>query len=403
MNKIKGICLDCGSVPANHFLKRLEARVDHYLLPAIAPVEKIAVWLGPLFQPIGNKVWPRIIKILVKLRWVEVKLAPDEKNNWRSRALWDEAKERGIEMREIRPFGRYIDSYFAEFNGKIIFFDGLPRPTRKRSATLDWMDDKAKMAARFCREDIPVASGDVAKTEDEAIKIFHCLEKPVVVKPVTGSRGRHTTIHINTNEELRHGFTVAKQLSPWVVVQEELSGSVYRATVIGGKLIAVLRRDPACVIGDGARTVKQLLEEENKNPLRQGPLFHHLQIDGGAKAELKHHALRWGSIPIAGRIVALGVKTSRSAGGALTDVTDIVHPANNELFEKIGTMLDDSLIGIDFIIADIKKSWQEQSRCGVIECNSLPFIDLHHYPSQGKPRNVAGAVWDIIFPEPRLG
>lgn len=249
-------------MPANHFLKRLEARVDHYLLPAIAPLGRITVWIEPLLQPIGDKVWPGVIKILVKLHLAKVKSAPDEENNWRSRVLWEEAKKRGIEMKELRPFGRYIDSYFAEFNGKIIFFGGLPRPTRKRSATLDWMDDKAKMAARFCRENIPVASGDVAKTEDEAIKIFHCLEKPVIVKPVTGSRGRHTIIHIETEEQLKEGFKRVKQLSPWVVVQEELSGSVYRATVIGGKLIAVLRRDPACVIGDGAHTIKRLLVEE---------------------------------------------------------------------------------------------------------------------------------------------
>jgi hypothetical protein len=47
---------------------------------------------------------------------------------------------------------------------------------------------------------------------------------------------------------------------------------------------------------------------------------------------------------------------------------------------------------------DIKKSWVETPRCGVIECNSLPFIDLHHFPLQGKPRNIAAAVWNVIFP-----
>jgi len=27
---------------------------------------------------------------------------------------------------------------------------------------------------------------------------------------------------------------------------------------------------------------------------------------------------------------------------------------------------------------DITKSWREEQHCGIIECNSLPFIDLHH-------------------------
>jgi cyanophycin synthetase len=52
------------------------------------------------------------------------------------------------------------------------------------------------------------------------------------------------------------------------------------------------------------------------------------------------------------------------------------------------------LVGIDFIIEDISKSWKEQARCGVIECNSRPFFDNHHLPFNGKPRNVAGAIWD---------
>ncbi|KKQ85683.1 MAG: hypothetical protein UT09_C0044G0001, partial [Parcubacteria group bacterium GW2011_GWF2_38_8] len=35
------------------------------------------------------------------------------------------------------------------------------------------------------------------------------------------------------------------------------------------------------------------------------------------------------------------------------------------------------------------KPWFVEQHCGIIECNSLPFIDLHHYPLFGKPNNVA--------------
>jgi len=82
----------------------------------------------------------------------------------------------------------------------------------------------------------------------------------------------------------------------------------------------------------------------------------------------------------------------------MSDVTDDIHPDNRKLLEDAAAELNDPVVGIDFIIGDIKVSWKEQDRSGIIECNSLPFIDLHHYPLSGKPRNVAGAVWDIIFP-----
>ncbi len=394
---VKQICAACGSAPTNHFLERLDARLNHYLFPLVAPLSGIAKLLAPILEPGWRKLWPGLIKILVAWRLAQVKSAPDEKNNWRSRCLWEEAEKRGITMREFRPFGRYVDSYFAEFNGKIIFFDGLPRPLGKKSASLQWMDDKAEMAWRFQRQNIPIARGGVAKNLKQALKIFQDLHKTVITKPVTGSRGRHTTIHINTEKELAQGFVVAKQLSPWVVVQEELAGSVYRATVVGGKLIAVLRRDPAGVAGDGARSIRQLLEKENKNPLRQGPLFQRLPVDAEAEKELSRQNLIWESIPAEGVFIALGTKTSRGRGGALVDATDSVQADNKVLFEKIGAVLADPLVGIDFIIADIKKSWRETASCGVIECNSLPFIDLHHYPLQGEARNVAGAVWELIL------
>jgi cyanophycin synthetase len=259
------------------------------------------------------------------------------------------------------------------------------------------MDDKAEMARRFAEKNIPTARGGKVKTWLAALALFSSLKKPIIVKPVSGSRGRHTTLHINKEEELRRGLDIARQLSPWVVVQEELTGPVYRVTVIGGKLQAVLRRDPAGVIGDGIHSIRALAETENKNPLRQGPLFHHLPLDLGAEEELSRQNFTWESIPAMGLFVALGTKTSRGMGGALVDVTDVVHPDNNALFEKIGSVLVDPLVGIDFIIMDIKKSWKVQDQCGVIECNSLPFIDLHHFPLQGQPRNVAGAVWELVF------
>ena len=73
-----------------------------------------------------------------------------------------------------------------------------------------------------------------------------------------------------------------------------------------------------------------------------------------------------------------------------------VHPDNLKLFLKIAATLDDPLVGVDFMMEDMARSWRT-TRCGVIECNSLPFIDLHHFPYAGRARNVAGMVWDLAF------
>ena len=113
--------------------------------------------------------------------------------------------------------------------------------------------------------------------------------------------------------------------------------------------------------------------------------------------------LNWDDIPKKGKVVTLGDKVGRATGASTTDVTDIIHPENIKLLQRIHSILQDPLVGIDFIMEDISKPWSEQNKnglkCGIIECNSMPFIDLHHYPLFGKPRNVAGALWDIIFPD----
>ncbi len=392
-------CPDCGSVQTWHWSERLEARVEIYLLPIIKPLSKIQVILRPLFRKIGPKITLFFINLTAKLKLAKILIEPDEKTNYRGRCFWEEAKKRGIQMYEYRIFGLYTDSYFAKFNGKFIFFDGLPRPNSLDSESLEWLDNKSLMNAKFFKIGIPVAKSGEATKLKKALEIFRKLDKPVIVKPSLGSRSRHTTLHINNENELVNAFIKAKAICPWVTIQEELIGSVYRATLVGKKLIAVLRRDPALVEGDGIHNIKELLDLENSNPVRQGPLFHLLLADEIAETELKRQNLSWKDIPKFGQLVVLGNKTSRGVGGGIVDVSDEVDLDNKQLFEEITAVLDDPLIGIDFIITDIKKSWKIQEKCGVIECNSLPFIDLHHYPSKGKIRNVAAALWNIIFPD----
>lgn len=302
-------------------------------------------------------------------------------------------------MYEFRLFGIGHDIFVSEYKGDKRFFDVLPRPKDYDPKGLEWMDNKGEMKKHFSKAGIKVASGAVVHSKKKALKIFNSLSKPVITKPNLGSRSRHTTTHISDEKEFMKAFLKARQLSPWVMIEEELSGYVFRGTLIGGKLIAVLRREPAYVIGDGVHNIRELIEIENKNPLRHGPIFHQLHLDEEAEKELAHWGHTRETIPKKDEIITLGQKTSRAVGGGITDMTNIVHPDNKEMLEKIAKVLNDPLIGVDFIMDDVSISWREQPKCGVIECNSAPFIDLHHYPLVGEPRNVASALWDIIYPE----
>lgn len=324
---------------------------------------------------------------------------PDQKTNPRTRALWDEAIRRGIQLTEFRPFGFAKDLFAGKYRGARIVFQGLPRPHGARTDGIEWMDHKGKLRERCAQASIPIARGAVCGTLAHALHTFREIGGAAITKPVTGSRSRHTTIHIATEPELAAGFWKAKQLSPWVVVEEELRGFVHRATVIGGKLVAVVRREPPHVVGDGKRTVRELVKRENQNPARRGPVFHEIATGPEANAELARQNLAWTDVPPKNLIIALSQKTSRGIGGSTTELTNETHQENIKLFERVAALVNDPLVGIDFIIGDISRPWREQLPAGVIECNSLPFIDLHHHPLRGKPVNAAAALWDIVLPE----
>jgi D-alanine-D-alanine ligase-like ATP-grasp enzyme len=394
--KQKKYCADCGGSQVNHTAVYVSILLGTIIEPWTAwmnrllPEEKME-WLGPM-----------VTKTLAFLHIGRITHKPEDDNSWRAKVLWEEAIKRGIDMYEFRLFNIGHDMFVSKYKGQMRFFDVLPRPKNYNPKGLEWMDNKNEMKKHFRKAGIPVAAGDVTCSKRKALQIFRSLNKPVITKPNLGSRSRHTTTHLSNEKDFMIAFKKARQLSPWVMIEEELSGFVFRGTLIGGKLIAVLRREPAYVIGDGTHTVKELIDIANENPLRKGPIFHQLSLDSEAIKELTHCNKTENSIPLVDEVVTLGQKTSRAVGGGITDMTDKVHPDNKAMLEKIAEVLDDPLIGVDFIMDDVAVSWKDQPRSGAIECNSAPFIDLHHYPLVGKPHNVASALWDIIYPESKI-
>jgi D-alanine-D-alanine ligase-like ATP-grasp enzyme len=394
-------CADCGPNFVHHRLQYSSARLEWVLLPMVGWTDTIWKKVRPAMRLLPyEKVLVPLFKALDWIGISKIVEHPADEQDGRSKCFWEEAQRRGVEMYKFH----FINSskinkgiFVANIHGKNIVFDTLPRPGSEHSPSIEWMDDKAVMREKFKVAGLPIARGGCASNFKQALEIFNSIGGEVIVKPRTGSRSRHTTTYITTPEALKIAYDKAKQLSPWVVVEEQLRGLVFRVTVIGGKVIAIMRREPPYVIGDGVHTLQELIVEENKHPARQGPIFHTIELDEEGWGELKRQNLTMESVPESGRFVALGQKIGRGSGGSNSDATENVHPENIKLFEKIGSYLQDPLVGIDFIIEDMTRPWQEQMPCGVIECNSLPFIDLHHFPMRGEVRNTASALWDYVL------
>ncbi|MBI3888512.1 hypothetical protein HY311_01830 [Candidatus Nomurabacteria bacterium] len=391
-------CKDCEPAQESHLVAYTSVVLGWIDEPIFDFMERI---FKNTAENISDKTTLPFFNLMVSLGLGKFSLEPGAKDTWRTKCFWDEATRRNIKMKEFH-LGPIQDGFVAKHQKETIIFDGLPRPDAKDSPALKWMDDKGIMKIKFLKEGLPVADGGVAWTTAGALKIFNRLQKPVITKPNLGSRSRHTTIHINTPEELIVGFKKARKLSPLIVIEEELTGALFRGTLVGEKLVGVVRRDQPAVVGDGKHTLQELLDEENKRAERGGPIFHKILIDKEANAELDRQNVKLSDVIEKDKVVTFSQKTSRGCGGTTTEVTDITHPENMAMLEHVAKFLDDSLIGVDFIMQDITKSWKDQPHSGIIECNSLPFIDLHHYPLFGKPNNVAGHLWNLVMPESKI-
>jgi D-alanine-D-alanine ligase-like ATP-grasp enzyme len=387
-------CIECGGSPTNHHVAYFTVMMDDVARPLFSP--------GPMMRAVqraAHKVTgplaPRLMELCIPTRIARRIDEPDEFTPLLAQMLWQEAKARGIVMYEWRLFNLPRNLYVATFpDGRKISFEGIPFINNGIDRVW-WMDDKAVLKKKFRKLGLPVAKGGAYFALQAALRAYEQLGAPVIVKPHSGSASRHTTLHIDSMSKLARAFYVAKEVAPFAVVEEELQGPVYRATVVNGTFVALLRRDPPHVVGNGRSTVQKLVEKENENPKRGGPYFSKIQLDDAALRELAWQGLTPDSKPKEGQRVTLHQKVNWSVGGTTADVTDGVHPDNIALWERAAEVLRASIVGTDFIMQDPTRSWKEQEKCGFLECNSMPFFDNHHLPFEGEPRNVAAKIWEM--------
>ncbi len=383
-------CLYCGNNPTSHrltwfntFTVVLMTPFNRYL--ATSRIGQFFNWLTEvaLFGMLHSFRLVGLVKFYNK---------KDDCTIARARALWDDAELRGIKMEGATFLGKQIDFYRAVLKGKQLYFNGLPRPEQSDSTALLWMDDKGILKEKLLAAQLPVAAGGSFSDYETLLAVFQTLQKPVIIKPRLGSRGRHTTTCIYTEAELRQAFGVAKQLCNWVVMEEHLYGGVYRGTMIGGKLRGVLGANPPRIIGDGTHTIADLVALQNAS---KPTGVKDIKINQATLEFLLRNGYVLETVLPAGTVIDLTEKVGVSYGGSSFEITSEVHPDVVVALEKAAAVVGDVLLGFDFIIPDVTKSPAEQ-KWGIIECNAVPFINLHHYPLLGKPNNVAKYVWEMV-------
>jgi cyanophycin synthetase len=247
---------------------------------------------------------------------------------------------------------------------------------------------------------VPVPNGTTVYSEAGLRDAVEELGFPIVTKPLDGNHGKGATIRIMNWKDAVAGLHAAQVYSRAVIVEQFIEGFDFRLLVVNGKLIAAAKRTPAAVTGDGSSNIQQLINQVNEDP-RRG--MGHEKVLTAIKADkhtldiLKSKGLGLKSVLPKGETLYLKSTANISTGGTATDVTDLMHPYNVLLAERVAGIVGLDICGIDLMAMDIAVPLNE-SRGAVIEVNAAPGFRMHISPAEGLPRNVAAPVVDMLFP-----
>lgn len=387
MEKSRG-CPYCAHAPVNHRVQWVLATAD-VLLARMAPR-----WLSGLSASLERHA-PALeraaMQVLLQLGVARIGAAADARIGGRLRVIMEAAQSRGIPIERITLFGRADDQARIFLRGAWQYFVSIPVPPELPAA--GWMDDKRTFNRRLSEAGLPVAESRTVWSERGALAAAEELGWPVIVKPADGSRARHTSTNISDTESLLAAFQRAKQLCAFVLIERHIPGDTYRATCVGGHLVAAMHYVKPGMEADGVHTCEELRQRYNESlstvsgvsPVEDTPWF---------RDALARQGLEPKDVPAVGRYITFAEHSERINGGKNRDVTDQVPGAVREEVERAARLVGSAVIGFDLISRDLT---DPQEPFTFIEGNSLPFIDIHHDPTEGQPRDVAGAVlslWD---------
>lgn len=247
---------------------------------------------------------------------------------------------------------------------------------------------------------IPVAKGDIVIDEEDLKKCIDRIGFPIVLKPLDGNHGKGASINVKTLEDALAGLEFAKKYSRKIIVERFITGYDFRVLVINNRVVAAAQRVPAHVKGDGINTINKLIETENLDPRRgygHENVLTEITVDRDTTDLLDKMGYTLDTIPKKGEVVYLKSTANLSTGGTSIDVTDMMHPENIFLSERISRVIGLDVCGIDIMAENLTQPLKENGGV-ILEVNAAPGFRMHLAPSEGLPRNVAAPVIDMLYP-----
>ncbi|MEO8794578.1 MAG: cyanophycin synthetase [Daejeonella sp.] len=268
------------------------------------------------------------------------------------------------------------------------------------SIAVDIAGNKDETKRMLQEQAIPVAKGLTISNMEGLEEALSKVGFPLVFKPLNGNHGKGATINVKTREEAIEAFAFAQKYSNRVIVERFITGYDFRVLVIDNQMVAAAQRVPAHIIGDGEHTIQELIDIENHDPRRgygHENVLTEITVDRDTLDLLEKREYTLESVPNSKEVIYLKSTANLSTGGTSIDVTDMVHPQNIFICERIARIVGLDICGIDIMANNLTQPLTENGGV-VLEVNAAPGFRMHLAPSEGLPRNVAAPVLDMLYP-----
>ncbi len=305
------------------------------------------------------------------------------------------ALKQGISFNALDRADNFI---MFDKNDKVEYVKQATKTSKDNYATILAMENKVVTKKILDREGITVPAGGDFQNFEDAFEYAKRFKGSFVIKPKSTNFGLGVYIFIEnfTEEEIKKAIEVGFSYDDTVLVEKYISGNEYRFLVVGDETVGVLNRVPANVTGDGLHSIKELVEEKNKDSLRgkgyKTPL-EKINIDDNVKIFLSNKGIDENYIPKKDEYVQLRVNSNISTGGDSIDITDEVHQRFKDIAVEASKAVDAVFCGVDIIIDDYKNP---KSSYAIIELNFNPAIHIHSFPYKGKERRIADKVLKVL-------
>ncbi|WP_088343124.1 MULTISPECIES: N-acetylglutaminylglutamine synthetase [Rhodomicrobium] len=366
---------------ADHFRARAASYMDLSVLhdnsQAIALYEKLGFRRVPLFcvkrkNPINERLF--------------IGASPAESLNPYATIIVNEAMRRGIQVEVTDAEG----GFFRLVHGSrsVHCRESLSELTSGVAVSI--CDDKTVTRRVVARAGVrvPEQMQIAAGTEtDEEIEAFLQAHPAVVVKPARGEQGQGVSVGLTTLGEVRQAAEAARAFSSRIIIEQMVEGSDLRLIVIDYRVVAAAIRRPPHIVGDGAASIRALIEAQSRRRSAATQGESAIPIDAETERCIGREGFSLDDILPAGTELQTRKTANLHTGGTIHDVTDELHPRLAEAAIAAARAIDIPVTGIDFIVENPRFD-----RYAFIEANERPGLANH------EPQPTAERFIDLLFP-----